>query len=206
MKKILALLLTAILILGLLSACGKAPAPESEAQPDAAVETTEQPAAETEEKSEGSASADAPSAETAEAQTESDKMTVSVVSQTVEAGCESVTVPVKILGNTGLAGAFISVQYDKALTLTEVKAGDALGSLTCTPGGNLSANPYNLLWDGQAADASDGDIALLTFAVPKAAGEYKISLSGDPKSFYDNDLKDVPVFFADGGITVTAKG
>jgi len=205
MKKILAILLAAMLIVGLLSACGEAPAQNVETQPGTTAETaetTEQPI-ETEEKTEVT---DTPSADAGDAQAAKGKTTFSVVSPTVEAGAESVTVPVKISENAGLAGAFLTVQYDKALTLTDVKACGALGALTFTPGGDLSANPYNLLWDGQEADASNGDVVLLTFTVPKTAGEYKISLGGDPQSFYDNELKDVPVSFADGGITVTAKG
>ena len=201
MKKIFAILLAAMLIVGMLSACGEAPAQNTETKPDAVVETTEQPAIETETTQE-----ETPAVDDAALQDAINKLTVSLVSPTVEAGTESVTVPVKISANPGLAGAFVTVQYDEALKLTDVKAGGALGSLTFTPGGDLSANPFNLLWDGQDADTSNGDIALLTFELPKNAGEYKISLGGDPQSFYDNELKDVPVSFVDGGITVTAKG
>ena len=50
-----------------------------------------------------------------------------------------------------------------------------------------------------------GDVAYLTFVVPKTAGAYTISLAGDPENFYDNDMKDVPVSCASGTVTVTAK-
>ena len=218
MKKILAILLAAVLILGLLTACGEKSSPNTETKPETSSETTEQPAADAEKPADAESKPE--TAADGEAKPETEKpadnaatetapaaggMTVSVVSATVTPDDGSVTVPVKISGNTGLAGAFVSVSYDKALTLTGIKAGSALKSLTFTPGGDLTANPINILWDGQDADKTNGDIAYLTFVVPKTAGDYAVSITGDPASFYDNDLKDVPVSFASGTVTVNAK-
>lgn len=209
MKKILAILLAAVLILGLLSACGE----KTETKPETAAETTEAPAAEAEkpeEKPEAAPEAEAkPEAEkpadAAAGSATADGLIVSVVSATVTPDVGSVTVPVKIDGNTGLAGVMISVSYDKALTLTGAKVGTALKSLTFTPGGDLTANPFNLLWDGQEADATNGDIAYLTFIAPKTPGDYAITLTADAENVYDNDLKNVPVTFANGTVTVNAK-
>lgn len=216
MKKILAILLAAVMILGLLTACGEKPAQNAETKPEAAAETTAQPDAEkpAEGQPEGEKPADGeakPDAEkpvdeaAAEAAAVPGGTTISVVSATVTPDAGSVEIPVKISGNLGLAGSLVTVSYDKALTLTGIKAGSALGSLTFTPGGDLTANPINMLWDGEKADNTNGDIAYLTFVVPKDAGDYTISLTGDPNNFYDNDLKNVPVSFAGGTVTVNAK-
>ena len=206
MKKILAVLLAAVLILGLLSACGsKAPAQEAET----AAETSEaQTAPEGETKAEDAAKPEGEAKpeekETPESLEQSIPGGVAFYAENtvVTAGTSSVTVPVKLSGNTGLAGALIAVKYDPALKLTDVKAGDALKSMSFTPGGDYAANPFNLLWDGQDADSTSGTIALLTFSVPKEAGQYSITLSGEKGNFYDNDLKDVSVSFVEGFVVV----
>ena len=206
MKKILAILLAAVLILGLLSACGSAPAQEASGAPETASEAQTGEAGpesaakpENEAKPENGAKPET-GAEAAEEQIIPEG--VVFYAKSTVADTESVTVPVILSGNTGLAGSLIQITYDPALKLTDVKAGDALKSMTFTPGGDLSANPFNLLWDGQDADSTSGTIAYLTFSVPKEAGSYSISLSGDPGNFYDNDLNDVAVSFVEGFITV----
>ena len=213
MKKILAILLAAVLILGLLCACGAKTEEKTDAKPETS-ETTEKPAGEAaeqpaaEQKPEAAAEGEKKPEGDKAAETSPEEAvgtTVTVVSATVTPDAGSVTVPLKITGNNGLAGALVSVSYDKALTLTGIKAGSALGSLTCTPGGDLTANPVKILWDGEKADKTNGDIAYLTFTTPQAAGDYTISVSGDAGNFYDNDLKDVPVSFVSGAVTVNAK-
>ena len=223
MKKILAILLAAVLILGLLSACGKTTDKDGKEE----TEKTE----EVDGKAEGKEDADAKDGEktsdTAEKTSEEGKKdekpeasdektekeeqptaeagdgtTITVESVTAAAG-SSVTVPVKLSGNTGLAASIITIGYDSALTLTDAARGDALASMEFTPGGDLSANPINFVWDGIEAENSNGTLVNLTFTAPKTAGEYKISVTGDPGNFFDNDMKDIPVSFVAGTITVT---
>lgn len=212
MKKILAILLAAVLILGLLSACGSAPAQEASGAPETASEAQTGEAGqenaakpENEEKPENDTKPEKEATPETGAKADEDQIIpegVVFYAKSTVADTESVTVPVILSGNTGLAGSLIQITYDPALKLTDVKAGDALKSLTLTPGGDLSANPFNLLWDGQDADNTSGTIAYLTFSVPKEAGSYSISLSGAPGNFYDNDLNDVAVSFVEGFITV----
>lgn len=129
---------------------------------------------------------------------------LTVESKTVDAGAQSVTVSVTLSGNAGLAGLLLAIRYDAALKLTKIEQGSALGTLVFTPGGNLSANPITLLWDGQDADASNGEIARLTFALPAGNGVYTVTPSLRPGDAYDDNLTDVAVTLLDGTITVGA--
>lgn len=131
-------------------------------------------------------------------------VTITAEAGTVDTASKTAVVTLSLAGNTGLAGALISVKYDSALKLTKIESGDALSSLTFTPGGDLAANPVNLLWDGQDADASNGKIAVLTFSMPERAGEYSVSLSGDAGNFFDNDMNDVAV--ALNGCSIRVEG
>ena len=116
-------------------------------------------------------------------------------------GTETVEVPISISGNTGILGMTLTVAYGDGLTLTNVVKGDALSSLTFTKPGNFSANPVNLVWDGEAdADIANGVIATLTFTVPKGtAKEYPITLT--TKGVFDDNLDDVSVTTRAGKIS-----
>ena len=115
---------------------------------------------------------------------------------------QSVEVPVRISGNTGLVGARIKVGYTQGLVLTGIEKGEAFSGLTMTKPGDMTANPFYILWDGIEADYSDGVIAVLHFMVPSAPGNYKILLSYTMGDIIDNDLKPVHVEVLSGEITV----
>ena len=119
---------------------------------------------------------------------------------------DSVTVPISISDNSGICGASIRVSYDKALALTGIQKGDGLSSLTMTRPGDLTANPVILLWDGVSGDTSNGNIALLTFAVPETEGDYPITVSYEEGDIVDGDLNPVVLEIVNGGINVTGGG
>lgn len=126
---------------------------------------------------------------------------------TVKAGtADTVVVPISIADNTGICGASISVSYDKALTLTDIQGGDGLSSLTMTRPGDLTANPVIILWDGVNADASNGNIALLTFTVPEIEGDYPVTVFYEDGDIVDGDLNAVELNVVNGSINVAGEG
>lgn len=139
--------------------------------------------------------------------------TIKVGTVSASAG-EAVNVPISISSNTGLCGATITVTYDKMLTLTGIKQGEALSSLNMTKPGNMSENPVNILWDGMEADTSNGVIANLTFTAPSTSGTYPIKLSYIDGDILDGNVLPVDVTLIEGAIivgssnnvTVTASG
>ena len=114
---------------------------------------------------------------------------IAVESQILQqsSGIETIEVPIKISNNTGILGMTLQVAYDEGLTLTGVAKGGALSSLTFTKPGNFSANPVNLVWDGEAeADTSNGVIATLTFTVSMdSAKDYNIDIT--TKGVFDDN-------------------
>ena len=84
---------------------------------------------------------------------------------------ESIDVPVYISGNTGICGATLRITYDESLTLTQITQGDALSELSMTKPGNLTANPFNLVFDGIEQDNTNGLFFTLTFTAPQQKGD-----------------------------------
>ncbi|MBR2080681.1 MAG: hypothetical protein IJ980_03510, partial [Oscillospiraceae bacterium] len=128
--------------------------------------------------------------------------TIAVESKTVPLGTESVTLSVSIADNPGLAGMMISLKYDPALRLTKVEKGTALSKLAFTPGGDLSANPFKVLWDALEADGSNGEFLRLTFALPKVAGRYSVTPTMRKGETFDNNMNDVVPVLTPAVITV----
>ncbi len=131
--------------------------------------------------------------------------TVTVSSETVAvgSGTADVSLTLTFTDNPGVAGVYLTMAYDSALTLKSMERGDAIGTLTFTPPGNLAANPVKLLWDGMDADATGGLMLTVTFTVPLGEKKtYPVTLSYNPGDFYDNDMNDVDVTLVQGGITV----
>ncbi|MBR2366266.1 MAG: S-layer homology domain-containing protein [Oscillospiraceae bacterium] len=128
--------------------------------------------------------------------------TITVESKTVPLGTESVTLSVSIADNPGLAGMMISLKYDPALRLTKVEKGTALSKLAFTPGGDLSANPFKVLWDALEADGSNGEFLRLTFALPKVAGRYSVTPTMRKGETFDNNMNDVVPVLTPAVITV----
>ena len=118
---------------------------------------------------------------------------------------ETVEVPVILSGNTGICGANIRIAYDSNLQLVGITNGSALSTLTMTKPGDMTSNPFTLVWDGMEADYTDGTIAVLTFKVPSNVGKYNVSLSYDEGDIVNNTLTPVSVGLKNGSITVSGK-
>ena len=127
--------------------------------------------------------------------------TLMVQSKEAEAGA-IVKVPMVLSGNTGICGATFQISYDGALKLSGIESGTALSSLTMTKPGDLSANPFNLVFDGMEADHNSGDIAYLTFVAPTVPGIYEIEVSYAEGDVVDGDLHPVGIALYSGSITV----
>lgn len=128
-------------------------------------------------------------------------VTLTIDQVTAEPGA-SVSVPVSVANNTGICGATISISYDSSLTLTDITAGSALSSLTMTKPGKLTANPFNIVWDGVDEDTTSGTIAVLTFTAPQESGTYAISASYADGDVLDGDLNPVDLTISNGAVVV----
>ena len=130
-------------------------------------------------------------------------ITVSTAAETVGTGTKDVSLTLTLSGNTGLAGAYMQLTYGEGLTLKSVAKGTALPGLTFTPPGDLTANPINLIFDGQDADATNGVILTLTFEVPLSeAKSFPVTLTAASGAFYDDNIEDVDVTLVAGSIVV----
>ncbi len=119
---------------------------------------------------------------------------------------ESVEVPIRLSGNSGICGATVLVTYDAALTLVNVTRGDALSTLAMTKSGSLSANPVKLVFDGMEEDATNGNMAVLTFTAPQTDGVYEITVSYEEGDIVDGDLQPLDVTLEKGKIIVGGSG
>lgn len=131
---------------------------------------------------------------------------VLTVSQATGKAGGTVTVELSLSENPGIAGMILYLDYSDELTLTEAKKGEALSTLTLTPGGNISAKPFKFVWDGQDEDKSNGIIAVLTFHIADnaAEGTYPVTLSYNPGDIYAGDIAmtDVNCHIVNGSVTV----
>ena len=131
--------------------------------------------------------------------------TISVGQVSADMGA-TVAVPITISDNTGICGATISIDYDERLVLTSIEKGSAFSDLSMTKPGNLSGNPFNLVWDGMEADSSNGTLATLTFLLPNESGTFNINASYDYGDIVDGDLAPINVMIQSGYITVGNSG
>lgn len=128
-------------------------------------------------------------------------LTVGKTTLTQASGEEIVQIPINLSGNTGIAGMTLKISYTEGLTLTDITKGSALASLTMTKPGILSANPFNIVWDGQDADTSNGTVATLSFKVPKnTVKDYEITVLTD--GVFDNAPDEIAINITNGKISV----
>jgi len=132
----------------------------------------------------------------------SSNMIISVGEATTTGG-EIFEVPITLSGNTGICGATLTVSYDNGLTLNSIATGSALSNLTLTKPGNLSSNPFVLVWDGMEADSTNGVIATLKFNAPSTAGTYNILVSYDTGDIVDGNLTPISPTIQNGSIVVS---
>lgn len=122
---------------------------------------------------------------------------------------EDIDVPIIIENNTGLVTLLLSVAYNQeALQLTGVTDGTIFGANSALFGNDLSANPYNLLWEDGAARTDyvgNGTLVTLHFHVREnaAVGNYGIEISADEESALNVDLEAVQIETQNGSIVVS---
>lgn len=118
---------------------------------------------------------------------------------------ETVNVKISVFENPGIAGALITVGYDKNIELISAKNGTALSELTYTAPGKY-ANPCNFSWDSEKGESAiDGEILTLSFKVPKTAKQgdrFSISCSYRNGDIFDENLEDVTLSVINGEIII----
>ena len=117
-----------------------------------------------------------------------------------------VTVPITINDNPGIISLVAEISYDNsALNFIGVnKSADFWKSATMTPGGDLNAQPYRIIWyDGLAKSdfTEDGTLAELSFEVLKT-GSHTIELSISSSDTFNNSFVKVPFEVKNGVIEV----
>lgn len=134
-------------------------------------------------------------------------LTVNVPDEPVCNG-DTVQVTVDLEQNPGLVGMLLSLNYDPAvLTLTNVQGAGMMTAGNLTPGNDLSARPYNILWDDGTVHANHtetGTILTLTFTVKDtaAAGSTAITLTYAADSTFNVDLQDVALHISDAALAI----
>ena len=130
------------------------------------------------------------------------KPTLTIDTVTADPG-ETVEVSVSISNNMGICGAIISFSYDSALTFNSITKGDALSSLAMTRPGQLSANPFKIVWDGMEQDTTNGVVLTFSVTAPSEPGTYAISAAIE--EVLNGDLNAVNIEVENGAIVVKSQ-
>ena len=130
---------------------------------------------------------------------------------------ETVTVTVSLQNNPGLYSAMVGLTYDAtALDLVSVADGGLFGTNAMTPGGDLEASPYNVLWLSTetttdaaghtelAAITQDSDLLTVTFKVADNAqpGTYDFAVTCNATNTLDANMDGYDLGTANGSVTV----
>lgn len=117
----------------------------------------------------------------------------------------TVDVYVKVKNNTGIAGAYITAEYDSKLTLVSARSGDAFSSLDFTAPGTY-ANPCKFVWDSENTEVNDnGTLLVMTFRISEdsTAGErLPVDISYEYGDIYNADLKSLDVAVENNSVLV----
>lgn len=122
---------------------------------------------------------------------------------------ETVSVPISIQNNQGIISLVTEISYDNtALKFVGVKKDtDFWKSANMTPGGDLSAQPYRIIWyDGLAINdfTEDGTLAELSFEILKE-GSHEIKLSVSDDDTFNSNFVNVPIETCNGIIDVESE-
>lgn len=133
------------------------------------------------------------------------KSVVSVGSTAGEVG-ETVSVPISIDDNQGIISLVTEITYDTtAIKLIGVnKDAEFWQSANMTPGGDVTAQPYRIIWyDGLAkSDFTDnGTLAELSFEILKE-GSHEIDVTISEPDTFNSDFVSVPIEVKSGVIDV----
>ena len=139
-------------------------------------------------------------------ETESCKLSLGSLTGTIG---ETLRVPISIKNNPGLISLLAEISYDDtALSIKEVeKNSNFWESATMTPGGDLNAQPYRIIWyDGLAKSdfAEDGILAYVSFEILKT-GSHNIMLSVSESDTFDINFTNVAIDVIGGIINVSSQ-
>ena len=134
-------------------------------------------------------------------------LTISAASATAAPGSR-VEIPITLKNNPGILGAVITVSFDPALKLVDIRSGSALGSLSFTPP-NEAPGFCSFVWDGAfTADTNSGILLTLTFELPSdaaSAQSYEICVLASDDNILDSSLKGISADTVNGTITVAGE-
>ena len=123
----------------------------------------------------------------------------------------TVDIPLVIANNTGVLAFSIFVEYADGLSLVSLTDGGVLGGFT--PGGDVTANPYGVMWEDSLlleGNSNNGTIGTLKFVVSEEAqaGDFlEVSIyqmfDGDG-AIVAPDFSNAPIQLISGGVEVVA--
>lgn len=135
---------------------------------------------------------------------------IKVATVSAEAGSE-IDVPVEITSNEGIVAISFTIEYDTdALELVSVKDCGLFADASYTPGGDLTAVPFRVMWENALATdnyTDTGSVAVFHFNVLDTAesglSEIKINVEAD--NTFDVNMDDVAFESVNGGIEIAGE-
>lgn len=135
---------------------------------------------------------------------------IKVATVSAEAGSE-IDVPVEITSNEGIVAISFTIEYDTdALELVSVKDCGLFADASYTPGGDLTAVPFRVMWENALATdnyTDIGSVAVFHFNVLDTAesglSEIKINVEAD--NTFDVNMDDVAFESVNGGIEIAGE-
>ena len=135
---------------------------------------------------------------------------IQVATVSAEAGSE-IDVPVEITSNEGIVAISFTIEYDTdALELVSVKDCGLFADASYTPGGDLTAVPFRVMWENALATdnyTDTGSVAVFHFNVLDTAesglSEIKINVEAD--NTFDVNMDDVAFEGVNGGIEIAGE-
>lgn len=130
--------------------------------------------------------------------------TMTLSSATAKAG-DTVDLTINVSNNPGFTATIVRVSYDSTYITLAARATNGELFTSCTPGGNISSNPYQIVFnDGFDDITANGVLANLSFKVADdaPAGEYPITLSYSEDDTYNVEFDYITFEMVSGKITV----
>ena len=113
---------------------------------------------------------------------------------------DTVNVNITLSGNPGIASLKLSVAYD-ADSFELVSAADG-GTLPGFTAGQLTKNPYTLMWSNSSSTSGNGTLATLSFRIKEGSSAGSKAISVSAVECYNQGFDDVSVAGASGSVTV----
>lgn len=123
---------------------------------------------------------------------------------------DTVTVSVSISNNPGIIATKLSLDYDtEVMKLISVENGNVFKENTFVAGNDVSALPFNVLWEDSLSvenNKLNGKLVTFKFDLLSDAntGEYPITITYDTGSTFDTDLENVPFQVENGSVHIVS--